>query len=462
MQSIEKKIIEMPRTAITKSAFIAFHKETEEEALKFPLHTLPTKIQEIVTAMNDSYQIPIDYYGAGILSVASTAIGRGFTLKYKKYHVPPILYTALVGGVSAGKTPAMNFCVAPLREIDKKNYKRYREKKNEWDEEQKGVKPTCENILLSDVTTEAVSKALRTTNNGILITRDEIISWVKGFNQYKNNGGDEEYWLTAWNGGDIKINRSSSDEEVVYAYNVRASILGGLQPSVLNNLYSGNKTGNGFLARILFAYPTVTQKPYVTDIEPDEAVFSNYSEIIDKLYTFCTISDDDELQYIEISNDARESYKHWVNDNTKEINNEVDNETIKGINAKMELHCLRFALILELLDAVCQNKHINPFTIEVSKKQVENAILLSEYFKKTAERVFYRVYHYNPLSNLSEDKKYLYEHLTENFSRKEAIELAKKLGLQMSDKKISRFLKQNPNLFKNPSWGQYRKIYINK
>jgi hypothetical protein len=102
------------------------------------------------------------------------------------------------------------------------------------------------------------------------------MSWLNSMNQYKGQGSDEQYWLTAWNGKSIIIDRVGNPVPFDIK-NVCISSIGSIQPHLLKELLRGNKKHNGFFSRILFAYPKNQSKSLDNGIKPKEEVIKTYA-----------------------------------------------------------------------------------------------------------------------------------------------------------------------------------------
>ena len=94
----------------------------------FPVSAFPLQVQTIISEFYKAYQIPVDFYGLGILTTCSGVIGNAYCLEYKTgFNVPAIIYGAIVGSSSIGKTPALKLCTQPVHKIEshyEKDYKK--------------------------------------------------------------------------------------------------------------------------------------------------------------------------------------------------------------------------------------------------------------------------------------------------------------------------------------------------
>lgn len=436
----------------------------------FPVHSLPPKLASIATTFNKCYGLPVDYFGLGMLTAASVAIGNAYFVTYKQnYNFSAILYSAIVGNSSIGKTPAINLCLGPIFHLEEIYRDQYNARIEAWKQEcfelqmsgmkrEDPPKPTQLELIINDATTEAINSVLGVNPRGILMVKDELNAWINSLNQYRGKGSDSEFWLTVWSSQPTKVNRIGKDS--LYVRKPFVSVIGGIPPAMLNGFAGEGRTDNGFLARILWAWPDEMRKPYENNIQPDPQVFSDYRAIIENLHKLphnFTEEGHGEPILIGLTEKARKAYSHWFKDNTDLINSE-ESDTIKSIYGKMESYLLRLALILSLLDLAIQGGEYTPEHMQehqVGEEDILRAVELVAYFKKTALRVIGNLE--NPARKLTDEKEAFYEALPEEFSTKAALEAGQEANI--SERTVKRML-NDFLLFKQLGRGRYRKIYL--
>lgn len=435
------------------------------KAVSFPVHAFPAQVQDIINDLYKAFQLPTDYYGLSILTICAGVIGNAYNLFYKTgYTVPSIIYGAIVGISSIGKSPALEFCIEPIREIEKEYDIEHKSKVREWRKNAKDEKfnepsPKRKDLLISDATTEAINKGMESNPKGLLLFLDELVAWVKSLNQYRK-GSDLEFWLRIWSGSLAKVNRVSKD--TLFIPKPCISVIGGLQPTVLDEMASDSKKENGFLFRILFAYPNIQRKPYETDYSPSKTTFEQYKNLISGLHNLPNNigTDEEGNQKVEsislrLSADARKKFSKWNRENT-DLMNDTKNENIKSLYGKLESYCLRISLVLELMESVCEGKEVHPDSTFIQAQTMQNTIELIEYFRWSGMKVMRRVEKEDPVEELTRDRAEIYEALPSEFTTAQGIEKAKSMG--MKDRTFRRFL-QNREFFDKINRGFYAKIY---
>ena len=467
----------------------------EQQSSLFPLEAFPERIQNIVNCFFETYQLPIDYHCTAILVAASTAIGNAYCAKYKSREVYPCnLFTCIVGPPGIGKTPAMKFGMYPIYNIERRYRKLHNEKMIAWQQKCEVARqqndtlpkaPKSMDVVVKDSTVEAINQILEFNPKGVVLDQDELLAWVKGMNSYRK-GSDLEYFLSIWSGTPVKVTRTGKDTKwIEYPF---LNVIGSVQPKMLKELISSEKANNGFIDRILFAYPDEFVVAKESDIDVDESVYRLYDNIIQFLQDlpnqFVAHRDDvTEEEFLEINRievpltpKAREIYKEFRNDVVNQ-QNIAEEEAVMGLLSKMKQYCLRIALVLELLDLACramppegEEGSWQPIDIdfarkiEIGAKSIERARLIVEYFKRSSLKVLEQLD--GPVNQLPKYQRAWYKELPENFTTQEAIQLAASMAeeeaaAKLSNRTIARLLNNEKyHLFRKVANGEYQKLYI--
>ena len=467
--ALAKQQQEQQETQDISTRFQALMQEKKQGGNPFPTDALPKRLGDIAKVFNTCYGLPIDYYGLGMLTAASIAIGNAYVVRYKYNQCyPPMLYSAIVGNSSIGKTPAIMHCLAPIFDLEDQYRHEYDGQIQAWKQDcfelqvsgmkrEDPPKPLQRELIINDATSEAITIALSHNPRGLLLFQDELNAWIKSQNQYRK-GSDGEFWLSVWSNQSRKVSRVGKDP--LYAKNPFVSVIGGVQPSILNDFAGEGRAENGYLARILFAWPDEMKKPHESDNSPDQEVFAAYREIIKRLHKLphnFTEEGFGEAIQIGLTSRALVAYKRWHRDNTDQINAE-ESDVIKSILGKMEQYLLRLALIISLLDLAIEKETWTEEELtqhQIGEDEVIRAMLLIGYFKKTAMRVIGSVE--SPVKKLSPEKEAFYEALPEEFSTKSALEAGEKADI--SERTIKRML-NDFTLFRQLGRGRYRKVYV--
>lgn len=484
-QELQEKELEQK----IKSIKVAINKKADKN--DFPLDTFPPILKDMIDAYCNCYGSAIEHYALAMLSTAGSVIGNACWIQERNTKQPPLLYSAIVDLPGRGKTPIVNTILKPVREIEaeyrdefSKAMEEYKQAINAGKEDV--VQPKCSELILNNFTVEAVYKVLQQNPRGCLVFRDEIAGWLSSMNAYKQKGGDEEFWLEAFNGGMLKVNRKNTDVPL-FVRNGFVSVLGTTQPGMIASFAEGNKSLNGFLSRILFAFPESTKSTKYVYNYPSHHYGEAWRNVVRFLSqlpekTISPLENDNknwsiEPVYVQLNKDATKLYEAFFNLITDKTNACEDDEVKAAMITKHNTHVLRIALILAWLDIATST--INTLqqeeggydyknfthnfsleemhTVEITANVMERAIKISKYFLSTSLKVVGRLG--TPVERLKDNIRAWYESLPLDFDRQDAITLGVK-GANMSERTIQRYLNNEKfNLFKRLRKGYYEKIY---
>jgi hypothetical protein len=252
----------------------------------FPRHVLGEFWSKWCEDAAHGANAPFDYSVMGLLTVAASLIGNSrmvSTVRGGSWRESPIIWAALIGPPACGKTPALAPLIATVDDIEETlaagfgAIQRRHEAKSEeaklhreaWEKDAKRcVKdgylvpdlpveaqepdlPMRPRVRIMDTTPEAAVEIAAGNPRGLLLVRDELAGWWRGFNRYGGDG-ERQFWLQAWNGGSYTVDRKKLGRPVT-VHRLSISVLGGAQPDVLASMLEGER--DGFAARFLFAYP---------------------------------------------------------------------------------------------------------------------------------------------------------------------------------------------------------------
>lgn len=437
----------------------------------FPIEAFSKRTRQFITSVYDHLRFKKDYLGINILCAIGVAAGKRYRIEINNtFHDYPGLFYVMVGYPSIGKTPPMRLILKPLfdynREISVKYneeldafYQRLEKYENSKDKEkmEKPRKPRKPHFITQDYTLEWLVGALNRSMNGMLLFQDEISGWTKSSMRYSKGMDESTFWNERYNHSDIIYNRKSEDYNIVVNEPL-ISVIGGTQIEQLKHLIDGDKTENGFMSRLLFAYPTdqLLELSDNDDVPEDEIHWWNgfIREIID----LDVILDDKKTtvipRTIRLSSEAKRIFMSWKKDNINMINemNSSGNGVLASYFGKLGTALGRLCLIIQI--ERWRNRETDMEQIDA--ESVERAILLVEYFRK----VFHRIYFYFFVKGdirLSELERKVYSALPDEFETCQGKEIAVALG--MPERTFSRFISDNTKLFSKQKHGIYHRIF---
>jgi hypothetical protein len=432
----------------------------------FPIEAFPLLVRQIITATNESLNFPIDFIGASMLYASSVAIGNTHRVEIKKgFQESAVLYLAIVARAGTNKSHPLSFALQPIIEQDKKTYAEYVRKKLEYDKlegiskqkagqpsSDQAIKPIWLKYIVSDFTPEALSGVHKTNKRGIGVYVDELAGWFKNFDRY-NKGSAMEFWLSAWSGKQINIDRKTG--EPVFIPMPFIPVVGTIQTGLLDELAKESRTQNGFLDRILFVVLDNLQKQYWSESEIAPITIENWSRIVSNLLNLPFHLDETlnpKPEILHFSPEAKQLLFEWQRVNTNECR--ANSEAIAGIYSKMDMYVGRLALILQLLQWACDESDKQAISIE----SVKGAIQLVEYFKEAAVKVHAIISNASSLDSLPANKKAVYMALPDSFTTKIGLQVA--ISLKMPERNFKRFIQDEKKLFVRVKHGEYKKCVL--
>lgn len=411
---------------------------------KFPIRCLPHQLARLIDAVQKETDLPLDYFGGSALSLLSYFVGNRFRLRVDSDHFPANIYTVLVGAVGTGKSTVIDFMLSPI-----------------W-EKQINMQKNNDNkvVILKNVTVKELQKLLNKNPFGILYLRNEIA------NLLGEGAKDKNFLLDAWNNTytDIHDKRGSLFIERPFV-----NIVGELQYERLAFMAEGGKLSSGLFNHFLFCL-SENKKMVMTR----ETLDSGYS---DELRRICGILEEipskierNEKNYdinsyeVELNLDSFKLFRDFED----EIKTEAETIGISSIRegiGRLAEYTLRIALVLHIAETMLsysEKDGISKWNPSIENQlQVDTmgrAIEIARYFKQNFDIVtnITRGNNQGQITSscsLNKWQEALYHDLPYEgvgFKRLEAIvslhEISKKLGISVSDRTLSRFLK-NENLF---------------
>ena len=440
----------------------------------YPVDAFPEKIQWIINSFSESLNWPPEYTGSALLFATSVSAGNRFSTRVKYGWVEyPALYVFVIGHPGVSKTHAIKWPVVPINKRDKHYHKEYSDLLEKYEQATKmsptlrkeaGMEafskhPTLRKHLVKDTTLEGLIKVLRDNKDGVGAIFDEATTWFKNLNRY-SNGSDIGAWLSMWNQDDIVKDRAGS--EAIRVDHPFVSIIGGIQPGILNDLSDQQMEENGMIDRILFAWPKndVMQPIPREDIsmaEQEKAWSSIIWAIMD--YDQPKRPNFNCYQFV-MTPEARDAYFDWDGQNIDQANKSEEVWHF-GVASKMRSQVVRIATLIELMKYGSNQSPFGPGEQQnydheiISLESMESAIQLCEYYKYTARLVRDQLHNPNTLQDKPTNVKEFYNELPDEFSRKEAIEAGASFAI--SKRSIDRMLKDE-TLFGKAGYGTYVKI----
>ncbi|MBN9088940.1 MAG: DUF3987 domain-containing protein [Reyranella sp.] len=251
----------------------------------FPLDVLPTEWARWVEDTATAAGTPIDYVAQGVLAAVAALCGAGVLAQVSTFWAEPlVLWQALVGWPSSGKSPALAAVRCRLDDIedglradDAVRLNRHQARvdaarltADQWRERcaiaikegstlpERPMEASYEEsfvpaqILVGDATLEAMADVVSGNPRGVVLWRDELAAWLANLGRYANGGSDRAHWLEAWAAAGITINRRSRGKPL-HLRKFPVSVIGSIQPDRIAEALQGGD--DGMAARFLYTWP---------------------------------------------------------------------------------------------------------------------------------------------------------------------------------------------------------------
>lgn len=256
------------------------------EAPEPPLGCLTAPWAQWVEDAAKGKACPVDFVLGGLIASAAAILsGARKAVPWEGWtDGHPILWCALVGNPSSGKSPALDTVLGPLREIEDRwsgefedelrrhveAVERAHAAKDQWRESLKkatkdgGIvpelpidamepdEPQRSRLVTGDTTIEKVALILSgNKGRGVLSYRDELSGWLMNFERH--GGSDRAFWVECYGGRPYTQDRVKHSKPIQVDC-LGVSVIGGIQPDRLRSFTIKNDD-DGMAARFLFFYP---------------------------------------------------------------------------------------------------------------------------------------------------------------------------------------------------------------
>jgi putative DNA primase/helicase len=392
--------------------------ESLPNVVEFPVEAMPGACQRLVRQSAAAIGCPPDFVALPMLVVLGSAIGNSRVLKIKEgWTEGPAVYGATVAEPGEKKTSAAKVAMEPAVKAQAEYKSSFKEAKEQFEsklrEHEKDkracrkdgladpippVAPVMKRTVVEDTTVEALAQVLEGNPRGVLAVRDELSGWARSMDQYKSGkGADRQFWLSAWSNSYASVDRKSREEPLILTRPL-VGVFGSIQPEILSELGDGRE--DGLLDRFLFSYPDPIPSRWTDDeISPEaKAGYRKLYNDLRDLYMELDDHSDPNPQSVVFAPDAKDVFIDAVNTNREQMELPGFPGRLKGPYSKLEACLAKFCLIL----AVARCKESKEAE-RVEVRDVLQAVLLVDYFKTHARRVYVGLYGETPEDKFVKD-----------------------------------------------------------
>ncbi len=377
-------------------------------APKFPVHVFSKEWCKWLSVSAEAKNCPVDFVGLSLITATAGLLGNARRANpWGTWNEPTIIWGALIGNPSSGKSPAIDTISTPIKEIEAILAKDYKETFKQYENDSERAKVALESwkhklkkdlslpkpveaeappcpprprLLITDTSIEKAGELLSTNCKGLLMVRDELAGLIENFE--RRGGSDRQFYLESFGGRQINIDRKHTPEPIIVP-SLAISVLGGMQPDKMNNLILRGDD-DGFAARFLYAFPESIDFKKPSEV-PDERIILEAFKDFSKLELLSSLGNGKEPKYIPFSKPAIDLYVDWRSQ-LKYREQEAEGFLISHLG-KLPGLVVRLSCVLTYLDWVTEHRSIEPSQIDDAT--VFRAIsLIDDYFYPMAKRAF--------------------------------------------------------------------------
>lgn len=340
---------------------------------------LPDALDAPISKLADRLNLPKEAFISVFLSVAGSLLNPRTRLALDPttgFYAPPIFWMGIVGESGTKKSPLLRAITNPLDALQERAEILYQDAMDAYEQEildweatpkekrgKKATPPIPGEYYLSDFTMEALGGVLgNPTGRGVLVNVDELARFFTSMDAYRGGkGGDRQHWLSFYDGGAFKSNRKSTGR--VYARRTSVSLTGGIQPSVLQRIWSEDKSSeDGLWSRFAWVRIPLSVSPGIGDSDS-----CDLPGILEKLYQI--LSEIPE-QTFTLRPDARDLWNDWHFEIEQMVIREPSG-ILRATYPKAKERAARIALITHMIDAAMSGMAPDP---EISAERLGLAI----------------------------------------------------------------------------------------
>lgn len=377
----------------------------------FPVDAMPPSVRDYVAQTAEGMSCDPALVALPMLAGLAAAIGNTRTIMLSdEWQEPSILWVAVVADSGSLKTPAsrkaLRFITDQESAIEQRNAVAADEYAQElvvhesrlaaWKQQArragdnagapppKPAKPPRAAYVVSDATIEAIVGILADNPRGVLLERDELSSWLGGFDRYKSGGSgrvsaEVGHWLSMHNAGTLRFDRKGAGR--TFVERAALSITGGIQPDTLAQAIGQEHVANGLLARFLLAAPPRRMKRFTTTTA-DFAAVDSARQLFATLYDALRMPEDGPRP-MPLSRDGLEAWETFFDRHA------ARQHDARGVEASMLGKIEAAAARLALIHHVCRQaggEATLPHVVDA--ESVEVGVRLAEWFADEWLRVY--------------------------------------------------------------------------
>lgn len=392
---------------------------TPPQSQPYPVDAFPPILRNVISALYDDTQIPIELIGNVVLAAVSLACQSHIEVvpAHTSQPEPCCLYLLTIAESGEGKTTISKQIMKPFDKFVKRMEQDYQERLKNYEDEHgiwkigqqayksllskafksgkdiekykailakhailEPVKPVRAMMLYEDVTKKSFIEEF-TEHTEVALMSDEAITFFKGY--IRSCFG---LLNKAWDGECYIYQRSGEPTRYI---NARLTLSLMAQPKVLDDYLEKNgdlAKGSGFLSRFLFARVISTighrhrNDSYVKSDEALNTFYEKINSLLEKQYKYFH-SEFKEKKALVLSNEARSLLKNKRAETETRMGPAQCWEHIRDIASKSGANIIRLAGMLTYLE--------DEQSAEISSATLDKASKIIDWYLHQASELFY-------------------------------------------------------------------------
>lgn len=331
------------------------HETDDKEELVFPKKALPQYLIDIIENISSAFQVPFEvslYIFLGIIGSLMGAFNK--TMISETHKVSNNFYLGIIGNSGSGKSPIISYLAGFLRKIDSELSK--------------------QSLIADDVTPEALFKSFEINTNGLLVIKEELITFLtEALRAYNSGRSVAKERLTQLYDGDL-WKKERAGEYYGTVENPLLTIVGGLTPQRFIVTFNDSEKDSGLMQRFFFMNMRVMRRHY-----PMQTVNGENIEFLEQLCQHTVYSRPSELTLKTLTDDARECYLDWFNMISDEMYLlENDSDVFAGFLSKHREYPVKFASILHHIDNFLHESS----SLEINIDCIKSGIMIADFARQ--------------------------------------------------------------------------------
>lgn len=391
---------------------------TQEVKNLDPELMLPACIRDYIIDIAERQQCPPDFVAVTTLVGLASLLGRKALIRPKTnddWTVTPNQWGVIIGRPSAMKSPSMKEALKPLKKIEASNANVYKEQLKQFsinqelfDLNRSNVKgeakkllkngdrlaarsllehsedseaPIRRRLIVNDATVEKLGELLNENSNGLILVRDELYGWLAGLVS-EDGQQDRAFYLECFD-GDGHFTYDRIGRGTIEIDNCTLSVIGGIQPSKINNLLHQAITGiadDGLIQRLqLITWPNDIGSWEWIDRAPNKIAKDKYYDVFEKLHELVFLPNSEEPKIFHFTPEAQKLFVAWMEELHILLKADEISPLFESHILKMPQTIAGLALLFEIIDGGYDR---------VGVAAIAYAIEWADYLRSHAERLY--------------------------------------------------------------------------